>query len=145
MAVVKVKNTRSAVVSVSYRKIDSREREARELVEWLKTIPSKNLVSPLIVQLTLNNDWDAAQKLVHLADNCFDIRKFDFDLDFLRVFSDKGQRQFSCTYMEYFPETDGDYEHYSPLGTQNYGHVVDAFKSIKVRLESIRPEDPARV
>ena len=145
MAVVKVKNTRSAVVSVSCRKIDSREREARELVEWLKTIPSKNLCDPLIAHLTLNNDWDAVQKLVHLADNNFDIRKFDFDLDFLRVFSDKGQKQFSGTYMEYFPATDGDYEHYSPLCTQNYTHVVDAFKSIKARFESILPEDPAQV
>lgn len=145
MAVVKAKNPRSAVVSVSCRKIDSREREARELVEWLKTIPSKNFCNPLITQLTLNNEWDAVQKLVHLADNNFDIRKFESSLDFLRVFSDKGMKQFSGTYMEYFPETDTDHEHYSPLSTQNYAHVVDAFKSIKMRFEATLPEFPVTV
>lgn len=148
MPIVKTKCQRSAVVSVSCRKIDSREREARELVSWLKTLdPELFIGNPEAVKI-LGKATDSVDILKELVSSDFGLKKFFFDNDHLRVSKWSRGRwnmddDYSTTYMEWFPESDHDEQHYESLCSQNFQHVVDAFKALKIRFESIHPANPA--
>lgn len=141
-----MKKHNPTIVSVSYRKVDAREAEARELIEWAKSLPTKNLSNPLLYTLVLGqDDRPAVERLVVLADTYLDIWVPGAPLDFLRVFSDKGTKRFSVCYMEYFAGDHAEDEHYSPSCTQHYDHIVDALQCLKLRLDSTHPYKPAKV
>lgn len=137
-----MKKFKSNVVSVSSRKIDSREPEARELVEWLKTIPTSNFDDPLVQAIVLHRPGiDAVERLTLISKLHLD-HKVGSGFDFLRLFGDRGHQRFGVVYMEYVAPSDNDDEHYESSSTQEFSHVVDAVKAFKLRLES---DNSARV
>lgn len=140
-----MKKHNPTIVSVSTRKVDPREAEARNLIMWAKTLPAKAMHQSLAYTLTLANDArDAVQRLISLADINFDVTvPGEGVFDFLRVSSQEGQ--FCVTYMEYFPEEGDEGEHYSSMCRQYYPHVVDAFRCFQKRIESDRPSQSVRV
>lgn len=142
---IHMKKQKPTIVKVSSRKIDAREPEARELVEWLKTIPTSNFHDPLVPTIVLHRPGiDAVERLTLIAWEHLD-HKVGSDFDFLRLFGDRGMKCFGVVYMEYFAQSEDDDEHYSSLATQDFPHVVDAVKAFKLRLESDKPFQPARV
>lgn len=140
-----MKKRNPTIVSVSARRTDPREADARNIVMWLKTIPSSALHDSLMVNLTLANDWDCVKKLEHMAEHNLDITIPVVTTDFLRVSFVKERAMYSVTYMEYFPPEGPEPDHYSALCTQEFKHVVDAFRALQIRIESGEPSRPAKV
>lgn len=127
------------IVSVTSRKIDPREIEARQYVEWLKTFPSNKFFDPLPFVIVLRReDIDAVEKLATLSHYQLDY-KIENSFDFLRFFGDRGSKLFGVVYMEYCPACETYDEHYNASQTQEFTHVVDAIKAFKSRLESNTP------
>ena len=141
----KMKQRNPTIVSVSVRRTDPREAAARNIVMWLKTIPTGAVHNSLLFNLTLANDWDCVKKLQHLAEHNLDITIPVVTTDFLRVGFEKGWGAYFVTYMEYFPAEGPEPDHYSALCTQNFPHVVDVFRALQIRIESGQPSRPAKV
>lgn len=142
---IHMKKQKPTIVKVSSRKIDSRESEARELVEWLKTIPTSNFHDPLVPAIVLHRPGiDAVERLTLISWEHLD-HKVGSGFDFLRLFGDRGMKRFGVVYMEYVAPSDNDDEHYESSSTQDFHHVVDAVKAFKLRLESDKPFQVAHV
>lgn len=140
-----MKKRNPTIVSVTARRTDPREADARNIVMWLKTVPTGAVHDSLMLNLTLANDWDCVKKLQHLANHNLDITIPVVTTDFLRVSSDKVKGNYSVTYMEYFPPDGPEPDHYSALCTQDFAHVVDVFRALQIRIESGQPSHPAKV
>lgn len=131
--------SKKKIVSVTSRKIDPREIEARQYVGWLQTLPSNKFSDPLpFVVILRREDIDAVEKLTSLSHYQLDY-KIENSFDFIRFFGDRGSKLFGVVYMEYCAACETDDEHYSANQTQEFAHVVDAIKVFKLRLESSTP------
>lgn len=153
MTAVKMKQTRSPIVSIEVRKVDPRESEARNMIMWLKTLPIKAVHDQLTYRLVLGPMGDNRQAVGRLKQLCLhtlDVTVPGGTLDFMRVTYDAGTNRYQTLYLEYiYPSFDeagnpeGDC--YSALCTQEFEHVVDAFKCFQFRIESEFPFKPAKV
>ncbi|ARV77043.1 hypothetical protein PHABIO_412 [Pseudomonas phage Phabio] len=133
-----MKKHKSSVVSVEIRKVDPREFEARELVEWLKSLPVGTERDAAVYQETLSvsNLRGGVRTLKGLANFLYDLKIKDSQYDFLRVYHDAEQT--SVTYMEHFNEgAPGKF--FTAVCTQYFDHIVDAFICLKNRYESTQP------
>lgn len=134
-----MKKSNPTIVAVTSRKIDRREPEARELIAFLKTLPSSQIHNSLAPVLTLGMDQHlCVERLTVLALGEFDV-KVGNDFNFMRVSVYPTEKKFFCTYMEYFAKTDAYEEHYEPFMTEKFDHVVDAFVAFKKRFTSGNP------
>lgn len=151
MAAAKMKRnaTRSPIVSIEIKRVDPRESEARNLVMWLKTIPSAAIHNPMSHVINLHNtNMRAVDCLLALAEPDFDVTVPGNTLDFLRVrsFPDvQGHPTYTVRYMEFMDSTDELDEHYSSMCLQVYTHVVDAFRCFQMRIESEHPYTSVKV
>lgn len=144
-----MKRTNPTIVSVEIKRVDPREAEARNLVMWLKTVPSSAIDPCLATTLALHlGEMRAVDRLKSLLVKDLNVVAPNRAPDFLRVKTIEcpaGTPLYTVGYMEYFAEADDQEEHFSSMCTQHYAHVVDAFKCFQMRLESEHPYKSVRI
>ena len=145
-----MKHKNSTIVSVSVTRTDPREAEARNLVMWLKTVPSGAINPCLATTFALHlGEMRAVDRLKSLVVKDLDIVAPGVAPDFLRVKmidGTDGVPMYVVGYMEYVPANQTIAEdHFSSMCTQHYTHIVDAFKCLQKRIESPQPFKSVRV
>lgn len=140
-----MKKRNPTIVSVTATKVDPRESDARNQIMWLKTIPINAVHNQTAFLKILGEDHRrAVDRLKTLADMTLCVTVPGETKDFLRVRSHEDG--VAVTYMEHFPKIEADEEeHYSSMCTQDYKHVVDAYRCFQMRIESDRPSQSVRV
>lgn len=142
-------STRSPIVSIEIKRVDPREAEARNLVLWMRSVPSEAISPCLATTLALRlGEMRAVDRLKALIVKELDVVAPDRAPDFLRVKTiegEDGKPQYVVTYMENLRESDDLEDHFSSMCSQYYPHVVDAFKCLQMRLESGQPYKSVRI
>lgn len=141
--------SRSPIVSIEIKRVDPREAEARNLVLWMRSVPSGAINPCLATTFGLHlGEMRAVDRLKALITKELDIVAPGRAPDFLRVKTiegEDGKPQYGVSYMEYFRESEDLEEHFSSMCSQYYPHVVDAFKCLQMRLESEHPYKSVRI
>lgn len=139
-----MKKRNPTIVSVTATKVDPRESQARNMIMWLKTVPTTAIHTLDVIQKILKDDGHrAVSRLVQLAEKDFIVTVPGVTKDLLRVREADGD--FFVGYLEHHPATEENEEHFCSVCVQAYSNVVDAFRCFQLRLESGQPAKSVRV
>lgn len=139
-----MKKRNPTIVSVSCSKVDARERECQQLVDWLRTIPEGVVHDYIKFNEIMSNSRRAYDKLHALSANDLSVTVPVVTADYLVLFITEFTKRYGIAYVEFTPdEENGD--HYSPIGIQHFDHPADAFRALQLRLASDAPCQAVKV
>lgn len=130
------KKSAAAVVAVTTRSIDSREREAQEYISRFTKLASRiHPNSEFLTHVLSATHLAYTDRMRALVESDLQVVAKVGEKHLLRVWRD-GDR-YNTTFLEHFDSTEG--EHYQCLCTEGFDNPHDAAKSFLTRAESDKP------